>query len=65
MPVDRPARSDLFYRYRLGKNLTGYNYAPNDPLSAVVYNNIGAVYADKGDYSQALSFYDKTLHIEE
>ena len=40
------------------------NYARTDSLKATSYNNIGFVYSEQGDYSRALSYYEKALQIQ-
>ena len=40
------------------------NYARTDSLKATSYNNIGFVYSEQGDYSRALSCYEKALQIQ-
>jgi tetratricopeptide (TPR) repeat protein len=35
------------------------------PDTATVYNNLGMVYHDKGEYDQAIEFYKKALEISE
>ncbi|CAF1541544.1 unnamed protein product, partial [Didymodactylos carnosus] len=36
---------------------------PNDPVMSTFYNNIGLVYNDQGQYSQALKYYEQSLEI--
>ncbi len=63
--------SDYLSKYNLA--LEYYNralfhakekYGENHPAVATIYNNIGLVYADKGDYSRALAHYEKSLKIK-
>ena len=40
------------------------NYARTDSLKAITQNNIGFVYSEQGNYTQALSYYEKALQIQ-
>ncbi len=48
----------MFYPYNSKQTLS-----PNHPSLAISYNNIGGVYQNKGEYTKALSFYEKDLEI--
>jgi tetratricopeptide (TPR) repeat protein len=36
----------------------------NNPLTATTYNNLGSVYASKGDYDKAIECYNKSIKIK-
>ncbi|CAF4155923.1 unnamed protein product [Didymodactylos carnosus] len=51
------AKAERYFRRLINNTL------PNDPDMDMLYNNIGAVYNDQGEYSQALTCYQQALEI--
>jgi tetratricopeptide (TPR) repeat protein len=50
-----------YYKKALGIYLK--TIGENHPVTAISYNNLGAVYGSKGDYNKAIDYYEKALKI--